>query len=111
MPTLTTRPEPSRLLTASSWHTVDFDIPREPAQPFTGNGILTSTSGKGVLEQLALVPDGPPGPQLVLVDNFAITDPNYLTWSLAAPVPGVSINPVTGLIETPCTGAARDQVR
>ena len=98
VPTLTTRPEPSRLLSASVWHTVDFDIPREPVQPFTGNGLLTTTSGKGVLEQLALVPDGPPGPQLVMVDNFVITDPNYLTWSLAAPVPGVSINPVTGAV-------------
>jgi hypothetical protein len=40
----------------------------------TGNGILETTTGKGVLEHLEFVPAGGAGTYNVWLDNFRVTD-------------------------------------
>lgn len=47
-------PPLGRLVPANTWTTLVFDIPNEPVRGFTGNGILESTTGKGVLEHIVL---------------------------------------------------------
>ena len=47
-------PNPNRTVAAGAWTTLKFNIPREPLVGFTGNAILESTTGLGVLEELAL---------------------------------------------------------
>lgn len=49
-------PPLGRLVTAGKWQRLCFHIPAEPVRAFTGNGVLESTTGKGVFEHLALVP-------------------------------------------------------
>ena len=61
-------PQPSRVITASNWTTLTFDCTTDSVRSFTGNGVLAS--GKGVLEHLALIPDGGMGAYTVYVDNF-----------------------------------------
>ena len=51
-------PNPSRTVGAGGWTTIKFNLPQEPVMGFTGNGVLESTTGKGVLEALALVAAG-----------------------------------------------------
>lgn len=52
----TVSPPLGRFIPAGEWTSVSFFIPYEPVRRFTGNGILESTSGKGVLENLTIVP-------------------------------------------------------
>lgn len=62
-----------RYVEANAWTTLWFDIPNEPVAGFTGDGILTSTTGKGVLEALALVGlPGNTGVHNIYVDNFVV---------------------------------------
>ncbi len=71
-------PNPSRVIDATNWTTVEFDIPNEIVTGFpgSGNGTLTSTTGKGVLEHLAIVPNDGSGIYTIYVDNFEILVPS-----------------------------------
>ncbi|MBA4150472.1 MAG: fibronectin type III domain-containing protein [Verrucomicrobia bacterium] len=73
-------PNPSRTITAGEWTVVEFDMPNEviTAFPGSGNGVLSSASGKGVLEHLAIVPIDGTGTYNVYVDTFAVVAPSAL---------------------------------
>ncbi|PYJ08606.1 MAG: hypothetical protein DME25_01090, partial [Verrucomicrobia bacterium] len=75
-------PNPTRTLAANTWTTLKFNIPAEPVIGFTGNGIIESTTGKGVLEHLGLVPAGGMGAYNVYLDNFTVVQNTTLTYSL-----------------------------
>ncbi|HOW79723.1 MAG TPA: hypothetical protein PK406_09770, partial [Verrucomicrobiota bacterium] len=60
---------------AGQWTTLSFFLPYEPARSFyLGDGVLTSTTGKGVFEHLEFVPGGGLGTYNVWLDNFRVTD-------------------------------------
>lgn len=67
-------PNPSRVVDPTNWVTLEFDLPNEvvTAFPFSGNGTLSSSTGKGVLDHLALVPNGGTGTYNVYLDNFQV---------------------------------------
>jgi len=70
----TTSPPVGRLIPANQWTTLHCFIPHDPVRAFTGNGVLTSTTGKGVLEELSLVPGSGYGPYNFYLDNFWFVD-------------------------------------
>jgi hypothetical protein len=67
-------PVKGRLVSAGQWTKLDFFIPYEPVRGFTGNGVLETSTGKGVFEHLELVPGAGPGTYNVHLDNFRVTD-------------------------------------
>lgn len=93
------QPTPNRTVTASNWVTLTFNLPAEPIRNFSaGNGILSTASGLGVLEHLALVPVSATGPYNIYLDNFAVVQPKILTYSLDSGAPsGASVNPTNGI--------------
>ena len=99
-------PNPTRTISANTWTTLRFNIPAEPVTAFTGNGVVESTTGKGVLESLSLVPAGGMGAYNIYLDNFAVVQNTGLTYSLDPGAPaGASIDPVTGAFSwTPTPG-------
>ncbi len=99
-------PNPSRTVAAGSWTTLKFNLPQEPVTGFTGNGLLESTTGKGVLEALALVAAGGAGAYNVYLDNFLQVQNPALTYSLDAGAPaGATIDANTGVFSwTPTAG-------
>lgn len=66
-------PPKGRLVAANQWTTITVFIPYEPVRGFTGNGILETTTGKFVLEQLAFVPVGG-GSHSIFLDDFRLID-------------------------------------
>ncbi|MFN7138540.1 MAG: immunoglobulin domain-containing protein, partial [Limisphaerales bacterium] len=70
----TLNPPRGRLVPANQWTTLQFFIPFEPVRAFTGNGILSSPTSKGVLEHLAFAPAGGEMEHRVLLDNFRVVD-------------------------------------
>ena len=62
-------PIPTRTVNANTWTTLEFDLPNEPKQAFTGDGNLTG--GQQVLEHLALV-GTTTGAHTVYLDNFEV---------------------------------------
>ncbi len=65
---------------------------------FTGNGVLESMTGKGILDALVLVPAAGLGAYNIYLDNFIVAPANTIAFSLDAGAPvGASINPVTGV--------------
>jgi hypothetical protein len=62
------------ITTKGQWVQIVFDIPNEPVVGFTGNGILESTTGKAVLECLAITPadSSVVGPYTFYLDNLAV---------------------------------------
>ena len=98
-------PNPSQTVAANTWTTLSFNIPFESVTTFTGDGIVSS-GVKGVLEELALVPNGGMGAYTIYLDNFAVVAQNTLTYSLDAGAPvGASIHPKTGVFKwTPSSG-------
>ncbi|MDB6024368.1 MAG: hypothetical protein JWM68_591 [Verrucomicrobiales bacterium] len=125
-------PNPTRTVSAGTWQTLDFYLPTEAVTAFTGDGVLSSATGKGVLECLALVPNGGMGTYTVYIDNISVvtsttnlvvdagstltlpnisaTDADFpsqtLTFSLDAGAPaGATINPVTGVFTWTPTGS------
>ncbi|MDB6124071.1 MAG: Immunoglobulin I-set domain protein [Pedosphaera sp.] len=70
----TQNPPKGQLVTAGQWTTLQFFIPYEPVRNFVGNGILETTTGKGVLEHLCLVPVGGSGAYTLYLDNFQVVD-------------------------------------
>ena len=101
-----TSPNPSRTVGAGGWTTLKFNLPQEPAVGFTGNGILESSTGKAVMEALALVAAGGMGVYHVYLDNFVQVQNRALTYSLEPGAPtGATIDPNTGVFAwTPTPG-------
>lgn len=94
-----TAPVPTRTVPANVWTTLVFDFPNEPIRNFSGgNGILSTASGLGVLEHLAIVPMDGLGVYNVYLDHLAVVGPAKLTFSLGPNAPdGASIHPTTGV--------------
>ncbi|MEO6183672.1 MAG: M36 family metallopeptidase, partial [Verrucomicrobiota bacterium] len=92
-----TTPVPDRLISPSNWTTLTFNIPTEPVSIFTGNGFLESTTGKGVLEHLALKSVGGVGTYNIFLDNFAVLTGRAITYSLSNAPLGAVINPTNGI--------------
>jgi hypothetical protein len=65
-------PVPSRVVNANTWTTLEFNLPVEVCSGFTGDGILAA--GFGVLEQLAIVPNGGMGAYTIHLDNFEVVN-------------------------------------
>lgn len=92
-----TSPNPSRIIPAGIWTNVTFDFPVEAASSFTGDGVLGSANNKGVLECLAIAPNGGTGDYNIYVDNFVSVLVNAITYSLDASAPaGATINSTNG---------------
>lgn len=91
-------PVPTRTLNPDAWTTMQFDLPREPVRAFTGNGVLESTTGLGVLEHLTIAPGSASIDHDVYLDNFVIVENNRLTYSLVNAPAGATIDPNTGVI-------------
>jgi hypothetical protein len=83
----TPSPPLGRLVASNTWVVLTFDIPNEPVKSFTGNGILESTTGRGVLEHLALIPvasgANAAGIYNIYLDNFQVV-PEPATYALLA---------------------------
>ena len=92
-------PVPTRAVPAGSWTTLTFNLPVEPITSFSGgNGVLSTASGLGVLEHVAIVPVTGVGTNNLYLDNFAVLTPRTLTFSLGAGAPAnAAINPITGV--------------
>lgn len=84
----TLSPPKGRLVGANAWKTLQFNIPSEPIKGFTGDGILTSTTGYGVLEALGLLADsGNTGTYNIWFDNFqvvAVPEPSAMSIGILA---------------------------
>jgi len=72
--TNTADPPKGRLIPAGQWVWVDFCIPAEPVRAFTGNGVLESTTGEGVFEELTIVPADGLGRYNLYLDDFQFLD-------------------------------------
>jgi hypothetical protein len=94
-----TAPMPTRTVAAGTWTTLTFDFPHEPIRSYSGgNGVLSTASGLGVLEHLALVPAGGTGIYNIYLDNFAVVGSRTLTYSLGAGAPAnATLNSATGV--------------
>ncbi len=69
----TTSPPEGRLVPANTWVTLQFNLPSEPVRAFTGDGVLTSTTGKDTLDGLVLLANsGQTGTYNVWFDNFQV---------------------------------------
>jgi hypothetical protein len=92
------QPQPTRLAPAGTWTTLTFDLPSETVFSYVnGNGVLSTASGLGVLEHVALVPAAGPGTYNVFLDNFAAVESTPLNFSLDAGAPGgATINATNG---------------
>jgi hypothetical protein len=92
-------PMPVRTVPANVWTTLRFDLPNEPVVRFSGgNGILSTASGLGVLEHLAIVPLGGTGNYKMFFDNFAVLKPRALSFSLDSGAPAnATIDAATGV--------------
>jgi hypothetical protein len=67
-------PVPTRTIEATNWTTIEFDPSGElvTAFPGSGNGVLSSTTGKGVFEHLAITPAAGNGLYNLYFDNFEV---------------------------------------
>ncbi len=98
-------PSSARTIAAGGWTTVDFDLPDEPTRAFTGNGILESTTGLGVLEHLVLSPSSAVLDENIYLDNFVVVEKNRVTYSLLTAPTGATIDPDSGAISWTPTAA------
>jgi hypothetical protein len=92
------QPAVVRTVPGGLWTTLTFDFSSEPVQSyFGGDGLLSSPSGLGVLEHVALVPLAGVGRYNFYLDNFVVVEPKTLTYSLEPDAPsGMSIDSRTG---------------
>lgn len=61
-------PVPTRTIAASNWTQLDFNLPAETIAALSGNGVLDGA--KGVLEELAIVPNAGSGFYNIYLDDF-----------------------------------------
>jgi hypothetical protein len=94
--TVGTCPLPLRTVPASNWVTLTFNLTNEAISAFTGNSLLESATGKGVLEHLALVPAAGLGAYNVYLDNLAVVAPSSLAFTLSNAPSGAAINTTNG---------------
>jgi hypothetical protein len=93
------QPQSVRTVAAGSWTTLVFDLPNEPVRNFaSGNGVLSSATGLGVLEHLAFMPAAGSGAYNAWQDNFMVSTPKVLTYSLSNAPAGMTINANTGVV-------------
>lgn len=93
------QPRPIRFVPAGSWTTLVFDLPNEPVRNFaSGDGVLSSATGLGVLEHLALVPAAGSGACNTFLDNIVVSAPKVLTYTLSNAAVGMTINAGSGVI-------------
>ena len=71
-----TAPPVGRHLPAREWTRICFVTPDEPVRSFTGDGVLSSLTDKGVFEHLALLPGEGSGEYDLYLDNFQAFDPD-----------------------------------
>ncbi|MBA4146495.1 MAG: hypothetical protein H0X66_00145 [Verrucomicrobia bacterium] len=92
-------PMPNRTVSAGVWTNMSFDFSTEPIRSFSGgNGVLSTASGLGVLEHLAIVPTDGTGIYNLHLDNLAVLTPRILTYSLGAGAPvGASVHSTSGV--------------
>ncbi len=95
--TIGTFPIPLRTVPASNWITLTFNLTNEQFAAFTGNSVLDSTTGKGVLEHLALVPAAGLGTYNVYLDNFTVVPPSSLAYALSNAPAGATIAATNGI--------------
>jgi hypothetical protein len=92
------QPAAVRTVAAGSWATLVFDLPNEPVRNFaSGNGVLSTATGLGVLEHLAFVPAAGSGAYNAYLDNFIVSAPKVLTYSLSNAPVGATINATNGV--------------
>ena len=91
-------PVPNRVVSSGAWTTLTFDLPNEPCTNFANaNSVLSTASGLGVLEHLAIVPRSGNGIYKIYLDNVAVVRSRSVSYSLDTGAPsGASINPTTG---------------
>lgn len=92
---------PSRTAYANTWTTLEFDPLTDPIQAAygSGNGVLSSTTGKGALEHLYLLPvDNAPNPYVLYLDNFVAVAYHPITFSLESGPSGAAIDEYSGVI-------------
>jgi hypothetical protein len=92
---------PSRTAYANTWTTLEFDPLTDPIQSAygSGNGVLSSTTGKGALEHLYLLPvDNAPNPYVLYLDNFVAVAYHPITFSLESGPSGAAIDEYSGVI-------------
>ena len=70
----TLSPSKGHFVIAGQWTTLSFFLPYEPVRGFTGNGVLETSTGKGVFEHLELVPAAWPGTYDIYLDNVQVID-------------------------------------
>lgn len=94
-----TAPMPSRALVSNTWTTLTFNFPNETIRSFSsGNGVLSTSSGLGVLEHLAIVPGNGTNVYTLYLDNFSVLYPRTFTYSLGSGAPtGATIDANTGV--------------
>jgi len=94
-----TAPVCTRTVTSNAWTTLTFDFTNEPIRNFLGgNGILSTASGLGVLDHLAIVPKGGTNIYTFYLDNFAVLSPRTFTYSFGAGAPAnATLNATTGV--------------
>jgi hypothetical protein len=92
---------PSRIVSANTWTALDFDPLTDAVQSAygVGNGILDSTTGKGQMEHLYLLPaDGQPNAYTLYLDNFVVVGYRPITFTLNSGPVGAAIDQYTGVI-------------
>jgi len=92
---------PSRTAYANTWTALEFDPLTDPIQAAygSGNGVLNSTTGKGALEHLYLLPgDNAPNPYVLYLDNFVVVAYHPITFRLESGPTGAAIDEYSGVI-------------
>ncbi|MDB6026556.1 MAG: hypothetical protein JWM68_2779, partial [Verrucomicrobiales bacterium] len=89
-------PKPTKAIAANTWTTVTMNCQKSSAWPFSGGDGVVKL-GRGVLEHLAIVPDGTGGAFTVYLDDFDVIYNNTLDYTLDAGAPaGASIGKKNG---------------
>lgn len=92
------QPQVTRVIPPNQWMTLTFDFPTEPVRNFaSGNGVLSTPTGLGTLEHIAFVPGDGNGIYHVYLDNFIVSAPKVLTYSLSNAPAGATIDTATGV--------------
>ena len=99
-------PIPNRLVGATNWTTLTYNIPFETQASFTGDGKVDQSGAKGVLEHIVLAGAGGTGAYVTWLDDLQNIVQNNLVYSLDAGAPaGATIGRRNGKFSwTPAAG-------